>query len=339
MYSYFHKTQLDEDFYRKHLLPRLPESIIDAHAHFNLPEHVAMVGKETIAGDWALECGLIMPYEDARHYMSVMFPGRKVDFVALPWPLREADTDGNNAYISSLIVNHKQRGLYTLRPEYPIEKVELEYNAGNFCGFKPYPYMASAVKGAEVSIFDFMTHAQFKLANRLKAPVLMHLPRAGRLPDPDNIAEIRIILNRYPDVKLIVAHFGRCFQHEYFERSLAALGGDIHRLWFDTAAVLNPKVYGLAFDHLDHRRILYGTDIPIMLWHGKREWDENGYHNLCREEFSWNTHKYPEDEGNYTYFIYEQINNILNLLGSDKQSIEDVMKRNAEAVYGFHRRV
>lgn len=333
MYSYFHNTERDKDFYEQYIKHKLPDRMIDAHAHFNLPAHVATVSKETIAGDWALECGLVMSYEDALQYMSVIFPGKQIDFVALPWPLREADTEGNNAYISSLVKEKGLRGLYTLRPEYTPEKVERDYISGSFCGFKPYPYMASSVKGAEVSIFDFMTRDQFKLANRLKAPVLMHLPRAGRLPDPDNIAEIRTILNSNPDVKLIIAHFGRCFQHEFFSRALDALGEDVHRLWFDTAAVLNPKVYELAFSRLDHRRILFGTDIPIMLWHGKREWDDNGYRNLCREDFTWNTHKYPEDEDHYTYFIYEQINTIVTLLGTDREKIEDIFARNAESVY------
>lgn len=333
MYSYFHRTELDGDFYIKHLRHRLPDTIIDSHMHFNLPEHVASITAETIAGDWALESGMLMTYEDAQHYLSVMFPEKTVRSVALPWPLRDADTVGNNAYISSLIEQKGVRGLYTLRPEYDTAQIERDYLAGGFCGFKPYPYMASATKGADVSIFDFMPHTQFALADKLNAAVLMHLPRAGRLPDPDNISELRTILNRYPNIKLVVAHFGRCFNHGYFEKGLELLGEDVQRLWFDTAAVLNPKVYALAYKYLDHRRIIYGTDSPIMLWHGKREWDEYGYHNLCRENFSWNTHKYPQDEENYTYFIYEQINNILNIFGNDQETIENIFRCNAEKVY------
>ncbi len=333
MYSYFHVTELDRMFYEQNLRNRLPGTIIDAHAHFNLPEHVANISPETVAGDWALECGLLMSYEDARSYSAAMFPDQTWNFVALPWPLRDADTIGNNAYVSSLIQNHTQRGLYTVRPQYDAAKIERDYLAGGFCGFKPYPYMASTVKGADVSIFDFMPHAQFELADRLHAALLMHLPRAGRLPDPENISEIRTILNRYPNVKLVLAHFGRCFQHEYFQRALDALGEDANRLWFDCAAVLNPKVYEIAFDRLDYRRILFGTDLPIFLWHGKREWDEKGYHNLCRENFSWNKHPYPEEEADYTFFIYEQLNNILNILGGDAHVLEHVFSRNAESVY------
>lgn len=333
MYSYFHITQYDEEYFNEKLRPRLPGFIFDAHAHFNLPEHVKNISQEAVAGDWALECGLLMSREDARKYIDAMFPGTDWRFVALPWPLRDADTKANNEYVSELIGKEAVAGLYTVRPEYDTAEIGKAYVQGHFSGFKPYPYMASAVKGADVSIFDFMTREQFDLANRLHATVLMHLPRAGRLPDPDNIAEIRIILNRYPNIKLVLAHFGRCFQPEHLEKALSKLGEDADRLWFDCAAVLNPDVYELAFKKLDSRRILFGTDLPIFLWHGKREWDTKGYHNLCREDFSWNKHTYPTEESKYTFYLYEQLNNILNIIGTDAGMTNNIFHNNAEYVY------
>jgi predicted TIM-barrel fold metal-dependent hydrolase len=333
MYAYFHKTPLDQQYYQKHISHRLPWQIVDAHCHFNLPEHVKNVTQESILNDWALESGLLMSYDDSLLYSRALFPDRAVECVMLPWPLRDADTKANNRYISSLITNEHPRGLYTVRPEYAVETIEQEFQDGRFCGFKPYPYMASAVKGAEISIFDFMPRQHLALANRLKAPVLLHLPRAGRLPDPDNVTEIRTILMDYPDVKLVIAHFGRCFHHEFFQKALAEFGSDIHSLWFDTAAVLNPRVYQLAFDHLDYHKILFGTDAPIMLWHGKREWKNGSYYNLCREDFGWNLHPYPEQEAEYTFFIYEQLNSLLNAIGGSESVLEAVFGRNAQAVY------
>lgn len=333
MYDYFHRTELDEAFYAEHLLPRMPREMIDAHAHFNLPAHVSRITKETIAGDWALECGLLMSYEDACAYYRTLFPDTIVHMTALPWPLREADTIANNDYVTRITRFPHVRGLMTVRPEYDASMIEKVFTEGGFSGFKPYPYMASAVKGAEVSIFDFMPHEQFALANRLHVPVLMHLPRAGRLPAPENVSEIRTILDRYPNVKLVIAHFGRCFNVEYFEQALVALGEDIHRVWFDTAAVLNPAVHHLAFEELDYHKILFGTDFPILLWHGKREWKNGTYTNLCRENFSWNKHLYPDDEKNYTYFVYEQIKNILDIIGNDEEKKRAVFFGNAKEVY------
>ncbi len=333
MYSYFNKQEIDAAFYQAHIKNRIPVEIIDAHAHFNLPEHVKNITKEEIVADWALESGLQMSYEDAQIYTKAIFPDQKLHFVCLPWPLKDADTVGNNAYIKKLIAQHGERGLFTNRPEYTVEYIEEAYLDGRFSGFKPYPYMASSVKGADVSIFDFMPHEQFALADRLNAAVLMHLPRAGRLPDPDNIREIREILDRYPNVRLVIAHFGRCFYDGFFSKALDLLGDDIHRVYFDTAAVINPMVYRIAFDHLDYHRILFGTDSPIMLWHGKREWSNQKYYNICREDFSWNTHKYPEEEDSYTYIIYEQINNLLNAAGENQEMIQAIFHDNALQVY------
>jgi uncharacterized protein len=334
MYKYFEKYDLDVEFYQRKLKDRLPSVIVDAHRHLNLPEHVKNITPETIQGDWALECGLVMSYEDSMQYDQILFPDQKIVPIALPWPLYDADTVSNNNYIAGLINNHGICGLYTVRPEYDIESIEQAYILGGFSGFKPYPYMASSVKGADVSIFDFMPRAQFALANKLKAPVLMHLPRAGRMPDPDNVREIRSILNDYPNVKLVIAHFGRCFNHEVFMKALEVLGSDIHGLWFDTAAVINPKVYSLAFENLDPHKILFGTDFPIMLWHGKREWPNGTYINLCRENFSWNKHYYPDQENSYTFIVYEQLNNILDAINGDRNLLHSIFQENTTGVYG-----
>lgn len=333
MYDYFQKTPLDEAFYAQYIHNRLPERILDAHAHYNLPEHVKNVSAAAIREDWALECGLLMSFEDACSYYEILLPETQVDKIALPWPLREADTHGNNAYVSLLAKKPDVRALMTIRPEYGADSIERAFAEGGFSGFKPYPYMASEAKRAEVSVFDFMTHAQFALANKLHAPVLLHLPRAGRMADPANIADIRAILDRYPNVKLVVAHFGRCFNAEYFERSLERLGQDVHRFWFDTAAVINPAVYKLAFGELDYHKILFGTDFPILLWHGKREWANGTYVNLCREDFSWNTHPHAADEPNYTFFVYEQLKVILDSIGGDAQITQAVFCGNAKSVY------
>ncbi|HWQ07047.1 MAG TPA: amidohydrolase family protein [Feifaniaceae bacterium] len=333
MYGYFHKTELDEAFYAQHLKGRLPARLIDAHAHYDLPEHVKNVTPEAIAGDWALECGLLMSFEDAAAYYQTMLPDTEVYKIALPWPLRDVDTHANNAYVSALAQKAEVRALLTTRPEYDTALVERTFRNGRFSGFKPYPYMASATKGAEVSIFEFFTHDQFALANKLGAPVLMHLPRAGRLPAPENVAEIRVILDRYPNVKLVVAHFGRCFNVEYFERALELFGEDIHRFCFDTAAVINPAVYRLAFAELDYHHILFGTDFPILLWHGRREWKNGTYINLCRENFGWNKHIHPEDEAGYTFFIYEQLKTTLDFIGDNEEKKQAVFYDNAKRVY------
>lgn len=336
MYSYFKKDQHDIDFYNECIAGRLPEHILDAHTHINLPEHVANVSEATIKGDWAIESGMLMTDADAESYYSELFPGRKVDNIIFPWPLPEADIKGNNSYISSLIKEKKKTGLMTIRPEWDTEYIEAVYTKGGFSGFKPYPYFASTVKGADVRIFDFMPEAHFRLADKLHARVLLHLPRKGRLAADGNVAEICKIVQTYPNVKLVIAHIGRCFNLAPLKEGLKKLGDQVKALYFDTAAVMNPAVLEYAFEKLDEKQILFGTDLPIMLWHGKREWTETQYFNLCRENFSWNKHTYPDEEKNYTFFVYEQIKNTLDVIyrsGRGKELAERVFFTNAQSVY------
>ncbi len=336
MLDYFKKDANDEEFYNKNLKGRLPERIIDAHVHMNLPEHVANVSKETIKNDWAMECGFIMPYEDANQYYSILFPDLKVDTVAFPMPLPEADIRANNGYLEKLQAQGKLKALMTVRPEWDAAYCEETLLKGGFSGFKPYPYMASSVKGAEVSIFDFLPHRQLAILDKHKKAVLIHLPRKGRLPDDDNIWEIKTIVDRYPNIKVVIAHYGRCFTHKFLEEGLKKLGEVTNAIYYDTAAVMNPQVHKAAFESLGTERILFGTDIPILLWHGRRRWTETEYFNLCRENFSWNKHEELDKEAKYTFFVYEQVKNMLDSLmqaGASTQDINNIFSLNADKVY------
>ena len=315
MLSYFKKYENDSHFYVKHLKGRMPKVIIDAHVHMNLPEHVANVSEHIIKNDWALECGFLMANEDLKYYTAQLFPDTDYRTIAFPWPLREADIIANNEYLSRLVSQGDLNALMCIRPEWNAEYCERILLEGGFIGFKPYPYMASDTKGTEISIFDFVKREHLKILDKHKKALILHLPRRGRLPDDDNIREIKDIVNSYPDIHLIIAHFGRCFTIKHFLEGIRKLGEDKNAIYFDTSAVLNPEIYEAALESLDWTRILFGSDMPILLWHGKRKWTETEYINLCREDFSWNKHiEERKKEDHYTFFLYEQINNILNAL-------------------------
>jgi len=334
IYSWFHKTPLDEEFYKENIESRLPNSIVDVHTHMNLQKHVEGVSAERIAMDWALECGLHMDYEAAKHYYKTILPGKEVEIVTFPFPLAEVDIPANNEYLSGLGKECKVNPLMTFRPEWSTEYCEKTLIEGKYTGVKPYPYLFSNVKGADISIYDFLPKSQMEIINKYKIPMVLHLPRRGRLPDPNNIKELREIRQEFPDIKIVLAHFGRCFTKDVFIRGIDALGDDLKGFFFDTAAVINPAVYELALEKLDTTQILYGTDFPIMLWHGKREWTSDTPTNFAREDFHWNTHALgKEAEEKFTYIAYEQLNNMLNAIGNNKEAVERIFSKNAKGVF------
>jgi len=317
------KTDIDEAFYREHIQGRLPQSIFDIHVHLNLPEHVSMVPDSRWLTDWALESGHLLPYEDAVACAEALYPDAQYEMAGFPWPIREADLRANNAYLAGLSQQRLLSPFMVVRPEWALEEVEKTLLDGQFVGFKPYPDMHTGVKGADISIFDFFPHEQWALLDRHRKAVLLHLPRKNRIADDDNVKELLEARNKYPDVTIIVAHFGRAFCPVYLEQGLDKLG-DVAGFYFDTAAVINPDVYDLAFSSIPITNILYGSDMPILLWHGKREWTEREYFNLCREPFAWNKERRPgEEEARYTFFLYEQMRSILDALDSNGLSQED----------------
>lgn len=333
--DYFHRTEADADFYARRLAPRLPGRILDIHTHINRWEHVADVPAERIADDWALQTGLHMTAEDGAHYFRTLFPDRAYSFVAFPFPIREAHLEANNAYIAECVRDGRiYAGLICVRPGDDLEELERSLTEWPVAGIKPYPDLVSGHKGSEVSIFEFLPESQLALAERLDRIVMLHLPRAGRMPDPENVRELRRIRQRYPDLRICIAHLGRCFTPRFFAEAMRELGEDRNGFWFDTAAVINPDVHRLAFKHLPLDRILYGSDQPIFLWHGRRRWTETTYQNLAREDFAWNRHsESPEQESAYTFYVYEQIANLLDVMadaGFGPAEADAVFAANAE---------
>ncbi len=338
-YEYFERTERDRAFYEEKILPRLPREVFDVHTHINLEEHVKDVPRERIMDDWAFQCGYTMSAEDARYYFDTLFPGIDYEINAFPFPIKEADISASNEYVARCVADGSIRsGFLCIKPEDDLGSLEEMLTTHGFSGVKPYPDMVSGKKGAEVGIFDFMPREQFALMQRLGKVVMMHLPRAGRMPDDNNIAELKQIRKEFPDLKLCIAHFGRCFTPYHFEQAIEKMGEDIDWLYFDTAAVLNPEVYELALKRLRTDRILFGTDEPIFLWHGKRTWTKTGYQNLAREDFAWNKHiEGSEAEEKYIFYVYEQVNNILDAidrLSLGNETAENIFGANAKRLLG-----
>lgn len=328
MITYFKKTAVDTEYYERYLKSRLPEEIMDMHIHLNLPDHVSNVSSEKIKMDWAMQAGYMLPYEDAKFYLDALFPEQKIKLAACPLPIADADIVGNNEYISSLLKSEKIKyGFMSTRPEWDYDYLERVFEKTNYVGLKPYPDLVSGSKGAEISIFDFITREQFAFANKYHKCVLLHLPRADRFADDHNIAELKQIADAFPDVKVIIAHLGRCFNQIFFEQALTKMGSYFNWFWYDTAAVSNPNVLKLAFENVLPEKIMFGQDLHIFLWHGFRLWTKTRYVNICREELPWK--KVIDDEKTqvgYTFYLYEQLKNILDAL--DELCLDETFKSN-----------
>lgn len=311
--SYPEKTALDAAFYNEFIAPRMPKQIFDVHVHLNLPQHIPFISKQRLSQDWAFQSGLYLTADEAFSRAAMLFPNIEYALAGFPWPIRETKMEENNTYLSHLNQEGIAFPFMGTKPDWDAEKVEADLM--HFCGFKPYPDFVATTKGGENSIFEFMPHHQLEVLNRYKKSVVLHLPRKNRLADKENLKELLDMRQKYPDIQIIIAHFGRSFCPAYLSEGLDYLGREADGFYFDTAAVINPAVYKIAFEQIQYQHILFGTDAPILYWHGKRTWTERGYQNYCRENYDWNRHLEGfVAEKKYTFILYEQLKSILDAM-------------------------
>lgn len=346
MLDYFSKKERDFDFFNEHIAPRLPKELFDMHLHVTRPEDTAGISREAVDKDWALQCGYSMDVEDLRAYCETLWTDRRVSVTAFPFPVRGVDLRSANEYLARLLKDEEnltsnvavRAAAMAVAPSFDADECEQQMLDHGFIGYKPYPDLVSGEKGAEIKIPDFIPDRYMKSLDKHKRAVILHLPRAKRIADPDNIKELLELRQKFPDVKIIIAHYGRSYNIEVIKKAYAEFGSDIEGFYFDNAAVLNPAVHTFMLEHIPHDKIFFGTDMPILMWHGKREWNNGTYQNFSRETFKWNSEKTTsaEDEEKYTFLLYEQAKYLLDSIYAigGRTLAEDIYCNNAKRFLG-----
>lgn len=320
------ETTRRDRVYEDELCHRLPPRIVDCHVHVGLDEHFGFISPERRKEIWAIEVGITQTWEQARQTYRALFPSQHVRVLAFGNVYREADTRLENDYVREGFMDPSNlaAGLFISRPEWDAEEVEQALRSG-FVGLKPYPDLAPQ-RSNEVSIYDFLPHAHLAVLEKHGGILMLHLPRAGRLADPNNLRELLEISERYPSVKVIVAHIGRSYGLPSAMKGLPHFV-DVPNVYFDTAANLNAEVFQCALETIGPDRVVFGSDLPVTTMRGEREHHGDGYVNYTDGLYSWNTNrKTPAEEANYTYFIYQEVRALLKAIDRSGLGWEAVQK-------------
>jgi hypothetical protein len=306
-HPYFELRDVDRRFWAERIEPFLPGRVFDAHRHIAKPEHLAPMPPEQRARHWAFEVADHETLDEAQQAYAQLFPGCSVAYLAFGFPYQGCRLEENNAYLVEGLAGTGCAALAMTSPAWPAERVAGWLRRPRVIGIKPYHELIPGFAGEEVSVFDFCPHAHLEALNEVGGWLTLHLPRKERLADPRNLAEVKEIRRRYPRIVLVVAHIGRSFAGRYAREGLPALCDD-EGILFDTSAVLNPAVHAVALDRLGPRRLLFGSDFPILYMRGRRRWEGDRYINLTSGHYSWNLDREsPQVEAAYTLYIYEAV--------------------------------
>ncbi len=338
LYHVWSYTDVDRKFWDDHLQDWLPRRIFDAHIHMADP--VFRTRPVTEAMRWQYWVNEVLEPIDADtlvHCVETVFPGREVQLLAFALPGLDWDIDAANEYVRTRCLARGWRCLAVICPDWSAKELAERLDKPGVCGVKPYYSLIgydpdSRDEYLEADIFDFLPHHQLELLNERRSWVTLHVPKADRLGHPRNIAEIKDIREKYPDVKLVIAHLGRCYTAPHAEEAFPHFTND-PGLYFDISAVLNPEVHKLALEILGSRRLLYGTDNPVFYMRGRRHWQGRTYINHTNYSFYFNNNREsPEIEAGYTLYMYEALKAIKQACDEtkiDQKDVEAIFYKNA----------
>jgi uncharacterized protein len=303
-------NDVDRAFWQEHLEAWVPAEVFDAHTHVDEPRHrLETPSEEKRRQHWVNEVCEPIAAADAQRCQELVFPGRKVSCLAFGIPLPEYDIEGSGASLQEECVRRGWQRLVVPRPQWSADRLAAELDQPQVVGVKPYyaligPDPTSRDKYLEASIFEFLPHHQLEVLDDRHAWVTLHVPKADRLCHPDNIAEIREIRRRYPNIRLVIAHLGRCYTLPQAQKALPQLADD-HGLFFDLSAVMNYAVILYALVKIGPGRLLYGTDNPVFYMRGMQRWRGTSYVNYTNHPFHFNRDRDPpEIEARYTLYMY-----------------------------------
>lgn len=339
LHHVFDYTDVDRRFWDTHLEGWTPRRLFDAHVHVADPAARREEPTEEMRRSyWVCEVAEPQSAETLARGYRLIYPGRELSILCFGHPDLAYDTEEQNAYVSRQCVQRGWHGLAVSRPGWTASQAERVLEQPGIIGFKPYYAMIGRSESMrdtylESSIFDYLPHHQLEVLNARGAWLTLHVPKADRLGHPDNIREVKEIRRRYPQIVLVIAHFGRSYTEPHAQEAIPLLAED-KGLYWDNCAVLNPAVHRIALRHIGPANILYGTDNPVFYMRGRRQWKGRSYINRTSYPFHFNQEREaPEIEARYTLYLYEALKAIKDVseeLALTRSQIEGIFHDNAQ---------
>lgn len=327
-------TEYDYQVYEKELENFLPNKFIDLHAHI-WKNSFKPYGKANGGATWIDLVADEITAEQLLDTYSNLFPKNEVT------PLVFGGIKHNIKECNEYVFESSQKFGFSalLRTDYAMSGEEIKCNVKKygFIGIKPYitncpPYIPEN----EIRIFDFLPHEHLEVADKNGWIVMLHIPRANRLRDIVNISQLIEIEEKYPNLKLIVAHVGRAYSSEDIGDAFNVLKNTKNML-FDFTANLCDDAIKACIEAVGTERLMFGSDLPISAMRMYRVTENGFYYNVIPKglygDVSSDPHMKETENEDITLMLYEQLRAFkrvsIDLKLSDKQ-IENIMYTNAK---------
>ncbi len=340
----FEIKDVDRKFYEERLQGFLPDKIIDSHSHIWLDKLVSTGDNQACRIQaWPLKVAKENSIEDLVAGYKLYFPDKEVTPLFCPGNVTSKSSIENlNEYCSASAAQYNYPFLTLTNPDWDAETVEATIKRDKSIGVKVYlTFAPDYIPVDEIRIFDFLPQHHLEVLNKNGWAALLHIARPGRLGDPLNLAQMLEIEERYPNVKLIIAHVGRAYCPEDVGNAFELLK-ETKNMVFDLAANTSAVVFEQLINAVGPKRILFGSDEPISRMRMKRICENGRYINLIAKGAYGDVSNDPhmrevskEESDTFTFFIYEIIEAMrvaAERTGLSAADIEDIFYNNANRI-------
>lgn len=331
--------------WRDELQEWAPKSLFDAHVHIGPARVISPMSAERLRE--ALATFISLEYETLSDFYGRLYSGKEVvGLFAFPFPLREVRMDDANDYIVDVMKRHRRvHGFFLAHPKDAAPSIaayERSVKAGApFIGAKPYFDFLG--KSNFVSTMpEFIPEGLWEFLDAGRLVLMLHTSGMG-MGDADNRRYLKRMAERYPRVKVILAHMGRYVRAEQFFDFLdSGFLEECPSFFLDISSASIADVYErfLRREKL-WPRLLFASDAPYGLITGVERWSEtHGAIFLARDHYVWSDprqeEQFAEERKRLTYNAYHCIKALkdaferLGLKGRQAEQLkESIFSRNA----------
>ena len=250
--THFEKlTSFDREIWGEELEAFVPEKVFDVHTHL-------WDNRFAPSADCRL-WNTDFPALDK--WSKEIFPGRKLEYLLLGFPLAGMKLDGFHEFMAEEIAkSNLHLGSTIVTPEMSAGELDDLIGKYHFCGVKPYRTFAA--DPANCRITDYFPEELIEVANERKLCVTMHMAKFDGIADKENMDDLQYLTAKYPGVRWILAHCARAFNAYSLGKSIFFLR-DLPNIYYDLSAVCDVYAIWLLFKYEDIKRIMFGTDNVI----------------------------------------------------------------------------
>ena len=274
----------------------VPNEIFDAHVHLGPPHAIGPIMSPQRRKE-ALSTFTSYTAEELFAFYDKLYSGKHVEgLIAFPFPLREVNYQLANEYVGELMRRDRRiKGFIVANPHNTRETIHQYESAkktgSGFLGVKPYYDLVGKTMPYSVlhtSIAEFVPEDLLEFMEAETLLLMLHTGRIG-MGDPECQEWVVHCAERYPHVKILLAHMGRYYEQKQFEAFMETNVVDHPSVYLEMSSASLPDVYRLTLKRPGlGKRLVFGSDMPFVAITGVEYVDENTISTfITRDYYEW----------------------------------------------------